>query len=103
MARPGGVTQDRRMGSPAPPGRRQVSPWPHVIWACLVIAVVAVLLVAAASTEQPEGQCSGIGRGCTLSGGDLAELVAAFILPPAFVVLMAGHVVIRTAQRRRRR
>lgn len=80
-------------------GRHRLSPWPHVIWDCVVIAVVALILVGAANTDHPENQCSGIGWGCTLSGGDLAAFVAFLIVPPALFVLTAGHLVIWVTQR----
>lgn len=85
------------------PNRRRLSPWPHVIWGCVVVAVVALLLVAVGETAHPESQCSGIGWGCTLSGGDLAAFVALLIVPPALIVLAVGHLVIWAVQRWRRR
>jgi hypothetical protein len=66
----------------------------HLCWAGLVSTIVAGLLLAAASTTQPEGQCEGLGFGCTISGADLAAFVAIFIVPIALAVLVIGHLVI---------
>jgi hypothetical protein len=62
-----------------------------------------LILISAATTDQPDGQCSGLGWGCTLSGGDLAWFIAAFLIPPAVVVLIVGHLAIWAVQRHRRR
>jgi CHASE2 domain-containing sensor protein len=79
------------------------SRWPHVIWATIVVAVVSVFLFAVSRTEQPAGQCSGLGWGCTLSGGDLAAFTATLIVPPAVLVLLIGHVIIAIVQQLARR
>ena len=79
----------------------RLSPWPHVMWFGLVAGFVGVILLAAGSTDHPEGQCSGIGWGCTLSGGDLAAFVGGYLVPPALIVLGLGHLVIAAIQRRR--
>lgn len=66
----------------------------HATWASVVIALVLIMLGMAASTEQPEGVCSGIGWGCELSGAALAGFVAMLIVPVAVVVLPVGHLLI---------
>lgn len=80
--------------------RRRLSPWPHVIWVVVVGAVVTTVLVVVAGTDRPEGQCDGIGWGCTMSGEDVAGFVALLIVPPAAVVLAVGHLVIWIVARR---
>lgn len=66
----------------------------HSVWALVVVVVVGVMLGAAASTEQPEGVCTGIGWGCQVSGSDLAVLVAMLVVTVAVVILLIGHGVI---------
>jgi len=91
------------MTSPTAPRHARLAVWPHVVWAGLVVTVVVAVLLAAASTTQPDGQCTGIGWGCTVSGGDLAALLAVFLVPPAVIVLLVGHLTIWAVQRWRRR
>jgi len=68
----------------------------HVVWASVVIGVVAIVLLAVAQTENPNpaDQCEGIGWGCQLYGGDLAGFVAMFLVPIALVILLIGHFLI---------
>ncbi len=65
--------------------------------------MVTALLVAIAQTDQPEGQCTGLGFGCTISGADLAAFAAMYIVPVALVLLAVGHAVIALVQNLRRR
>ena len=77
--------------------------WSHLIWAGFIVSVVAALLIAVAQTDQPAGQCSGLGWGCTLSGADLAAFAAMLVVPIALVVMAIGHVLVAFVQSLRKR
>ena len=79
--------------------RERPSPWPHIVWATFVIGVVAVILVAAGQTHMSEGDCSGIGFGCSLYGADVAGFLAIIIVPPAIGILVVGHALIAATRR----
>ena len=75
---------------------KRLTPWgrAHLAWAVVMVGGLALMLGGAALSEQPEGTCSGIGWGCTVSGPDSAVLLLFFLGPVAAAVLLAGHLVI---------
>ena len=80
--------------------RREVLPY-VVMLTCtalppLVLALVAVL----GSDSVPEGQCEGLGWGCTLSPADTAKLLLLFVLP--IMVIWAAAALVALALLRRR-
>lgn len=74
------------------------SRWPHIAWAALVVGVVGLILLAVGQTRLSQGQCSGIGFGCSLGGADAAGFFAILIVPPAIGILAVGHALIAVAQ-----
>lgn len=73
---------------------------PHVIWTLAVFIPAGAILLAASLTTLPDGQCSGIGFGCSLAGPDLAVLMAYVVVPPAVAIWIIGHVIILMVQNR---
>jgi hypothetical protein len=58
------------------------------------VGFAAAILVAAALTKPPPGQCEGIGWGCNLYGGDAAAFAAIFVVPIALALLLGGNAII---------
>lgn len=54
-------------------------------------------------TELPDGQCSGLGWGCSLAGWDAAGIAAVLYGVPVALLWLTGHLVIALLRRRRRR
>jgi len=94
--------QVRRQPGPevdaAPRNRGRIA---HVTWFAIVAIFSAVTLIGAYRSEQPEGRCTGIGWGCTVSGPDLAGLIAIFAGPFVVAIWLAGHAAIGLARKLR--
>ena len=82
---------------PAPLRRRWV---PHTIWALLVLGPFGAYLAWLSQTTLPDGQCSGIGWGCSLAGWDAVGFTLIILGVPIAVVWLVGHLVIAIVQRR---
>ena len=92
---------DDRVMQASRPSRTSLTAWgrAHLAWAVVVVGGFALMLGAAALSEQPEGTCSGIGWGCTVSGPDAALLLLFFMGPLVLGVLLVGHLAIGVVHR----
>jgi len=89
---------DGTQPQPAPPR------WlPHSIWALLALGPFGAYLAWLSQTALPDGQCSGIGWGCSLAGWDAVGLTLIIFGAPLALAWLAGHLVIAIVQHRRGR
>lgn len=60
---------------------------PVLLYVAMLLSLLVLAAVIAASTPQPDGACSGIGFGCSLYGWDLAGFLLMIVgLPYAVAV-----------------
>ncbi len=59
-----------------------------------MLGLAAFILIAAALSKPPPGQCEGIGWGCNLYGADAAAFDAIFVVPIALALVILGNAFI---------
>jgi hypothetical protein len=94
------VTETPTPSEVMPPPKK---PWViHAVWAAIVLVPLTFLTIVLAMSKPAEGQCSGIGWGCELTGTDAAAIFLIIIGIPVAVIWLAGHGIIAFVQWRKR-
>jgi uncharacterized membrane protein YhaH (DUF805 family) len=86
---------------------RQKRAWAPYAWVVGIVwvlpAIVLQVLRELLPDHNADGQCEGIGFGCTLTPADSVELLGIFIYPVLVVAGLVAIVVVSVLQARRRR